>query len=569
MKSFCSIVDEAASELADKPLFVFPENRWSGGEILTYGDLGARSAAAARAIAERARPGDRALLLFPIGAAFWEAFVGCLSTSVIAVPLKIPNVNRSSEQLQAVCRDCAPSVVMTDEKTAELLSRRADKHPYLSQLPVITPDQWRSERFTFKYARPEGDGLALLQYTSGSTASPKGVQVSHSNLLANLAMIRDRMGLRMFEDSAVTWLPHYHDMGLVGSYLATLFTRNTTVCLPPDEFALQPARWLQLISDQKASICGGPDFAFRLCAEKITADQIAGIDLSSWRIAYIGSERIRAETLRRFTERFSPYGFRETAFFPCYGLGEATLMATGGPPEAAPVVRQLSSAALMSNRIEPPTSAEDCTSFVGCGQTFEGSEVVILDRETEQPLTDDRIGEVLLAGPSITHGYYNRDELNDELFRDLVIGSRPVRFLRTGDLGFLSNGELFITGRIKEIIIVRGRNISPEDIELLIGEAHGALQPGGAVAFAADRNGEESLVIAAELKRASVKMECIEPVVSAVRNRIVEAFGVNPAEILLLRPASIPRTSSGKLKRLAVRDSYLQGTLDPLAGGVS
>jgi acyl-CoA synthetase (AMP-forming)/AMP-acid ligase II len=569
IRSFCSILDAAASRLPRKPLFVFPENRWRGEETVTYGNLALRSAAAGRIIAECAAPGGRALLLLPAGGAFWEAFMGCLARRVIAVPLNIPNLNRSSDLLQQVCRDCVPSVLVTDERTAELLHRRADIHPLLSQLPVMTPDCWRGEGDAFDYLFPEGDGVAFLQYTSGSTANPKGVRVSHENLLANLAMIRDRMEIRASEDSGVTWLPHYHDMGLVGSYLTTLFTENTTVCLTPEDFVLRPARWLELISDSRASICGGPDFAFRLCVERVNDDQAANLDLSSWRVAYIGSESIRSETLAGFTEKFSPRGFRRTAFFPCYGLGEATLMVTGGPPEREPVIRRVSVAGLMAKRIQAAESNDDGTNLVGCGRTSEAARVVILDADSGLPLAEDMIGEVFVSGPAVTRGYYNRDDLNAALFRELSIDGNRDTFLQTGDLGFLSSGELFITGRTKEIIIVRGRNLSPEDIEHRIGDAHDALLPGGAVAFSADRNGEESLIVAAELKRSALKLDDFEEVVVAVRNRIVESFGINPAEILLLRPASIPRTSSGKPKRLVLRDCYLKGTMSGLVDEVA
>ncbi|MCA9160054.1 MAG: AMP-binding protein, partial [Planctomycetales bacterium] len=286
-------------------MFVFPESRWRSAESLSYRELASRCGAAARTIAEHANPGERALLLFPTGVAFWEAFMGCLAARVAAVPLNTPNLNRSNEHLQDVCKDCTPSVLITNPKTADVLSSQADKHPNLSQLPVITPEQWRSKQCEFAFERPTGDAIALLQYTSGSTASPKGVRVSHGNLLANMEMIRDRMGIRMFEDTGVTWLPHYHDMGLVGSYLATLFTKNTSWCLQPEEFVLQPERWLQLISEQRASICGGPDFGYRLCVDKIKEDQLLGIDLSSWRVAFVGSERIRPETIQGFTEKFA------------------------------------------------------------------------------------------------------------------------------------------------------------------------------------------------------------------------------------------------------------------------
>ena len=230
MKSICSIVGEAVDEIPNKPLFVFPESRWRSQEILTYGQLASRSSAAARTISECASPGQRALVLFPTGAAFWESFFGCLACGVIAVPLNIPNLNRSINQLQELCHDCTPSVLMTDEKTAELLRQRSDQHPDLSRLPLITPDQWRGLSGAFDFERPNKDCIAILQYTSGSTSSPKGVQISHSNLLTNLEMIRDRMGIRMYDEgTGVTWLPHYHDMGLVGSYLETLYTKNTTL----------------------------------------------------------------------------------------------------------------------------------------------------------------------------------------------------------------------------------------------------------------------------------------------------------------------------------------------------
>jgi acyl-CoA synthetase (AMP-forming)/AMP-acid ligase II len=404
--------------------------------------------------------------------------------------------------------------------------------------------------------------VAFLQYTSGSTARPKGICISHSNLIANLTMIRDRMGIQTGEDFGVTWLPHYHDMGLVGSYLTTMFTRNTTWCLQPEDFALQPSRWLQLISEHHAGVCGSPDFAYRLCIEKTTDQQAAELDLSSWRVAYIGAERIRPDTLREFAEKFGPSGFRLSAFFPCYGLGETTLLACGGPPEAAPVLREVSTSALARGLIQSAVSDDDRTGLVGSGQTFEGSNIVIVDSKSGQRCGDDVIGEIFVSGPSVTCGYFQREDLNRQLFRDMVTGGVPGRYLQTGDLGFLSDGQLFITGRTREIIIIRGRNLSPEDIEERTGTAHQALQPGATVAFSFERNGQESLVIASELRRSEAKLENPEPVFEAIRQAAVAGSGVNPSDILLMRPASIPRTSSGKLKRLEVRGNYQNNTID-------
>lgn len=563
MKSFCSILAQAAAEIPDKPLFAFPENRWRGGDKLTYSDLALRSGAASQTILEHARSGQRALLLFPTGAAFWEAFMGCLASGVMAVPLNIPNLNRGQDQLQEICQDCTPSVLMTDEKTAEVLRRRADQHPHLGRLPVITPDQWRAHPRAFNHAQPPGDGVAFLQYTSGSTARPKGVQVSHGNLLANLEMIRDQMGIRMYDEGiGVTWLPHYHDMGLVGSYLTTLFTKNTTLCLQPEEFVLQPARWLQLMSEHRTPIGGGPDFAYRLCVEKIQDDQLEGIDLSAWRVAFVGAERIRPATLHNFAEKFSSRGFRSSAFFPCYGLGEATLLVTGGPRDSLPVVRQVSSSALTANRIEPPSDASDSIDLASCGQTFSGSRIAIVDSKNRQLLQDEKIGEVCVSGPSVTRGYFQRQNLNEQLFCDMLIDGQNEKLLLTGDLGFRSKSHLFITGRSKELIVVRGRNFYPEDIEQRICDSHPALLPDGAIAFSVELGGQESLVVAVELQRSAVRMESYEPVITAIRHSIVEVFAISPAEILLFRPATIPRTSSGKPRRMALRESYSSGAFE-------
>ncbi|MCA9008154.1 MAG: fatty acyl-AMP ligase [Planctomycetaceae bacterium] len=565
MQTICSVLKDAAAELPEKPLFIFPETRWCGEEVLTYSGLVQKSAQASRAISACADRGERALLLFPAGAAFWEAFMGCLACGVVAVPLNIPNINRPSAPLQEVCKDCSPSVLLTDDKTAELLTRRADKHPWFSQLAVITPDHWRAETGQSAFDSLTLNRPAFLQYTSGSTASPRGVQISHANLLANLEMIRDSMRIRVNEDTGVTWLPHYHDMGLVGGYLETLFTKNTTLCLPPEDFALRPARWLELISESRASVCGGPGFAYRMCVEKISQDQLAGLDLSSWRVAYVGAERIRPETLLRFNEKFQPAGFQESSFFPCYGLGEATLLVTGGPAGEPPQIRRVSAAALMHHRIAAPGSADDGISLCSSGQTVSGTDVVILNTVDSTILPDEMIGEIFLSGPSLTDGYFNRHDLNQELFRELTIAGRTQRYLQTGDLGFLANGQLFITGRTKEIIIVRGRNLYPEDIEQQVSAAHPALTSAGVVAFSVDSDGEESLVVAVEMPRAATDMESPENVIAAIRQCIAAGSGVNPKAILLLPPFSIPRTSSGKPRRLMIRASYLQGSLNCVA----
>lgn len=563
MRLLTDILEDAANEMGERPLFVFPETRWSREDVLSFQDLATRSAQAASVLSAEVCAGDRAILLFPTGTTFWEAFMGCLRSNVIAVPAHIPSSSRNGESLEQICRDCRPSVVLTDSTTAAMFRKRADIYPSLNQIRVLEPEQWRNHPSLSMSGRVDAYKTAFLQYTSGSTARPKGIQISHDNLITNLEMIRKEMGLRSGADVGVTWLPHYHDMGMVGSYLATLYTNNTTWALPPEAFILQPAVWLQCISRHHANICGGPDFAYRLCVEKMTEDQCAELDLSSWRVAYVGAERVRAETLRRFAERFSRHGFRQSAYFPCYGLGEATLMATGGPSQAGAVTQKISSSALSRNRIHPPESPNDATELVGCGRIFEGSDVVIREVDSEEILPRDTVGEICISGLSVCQGYFQRADLNAEAFVQLQIDGVQRRFLRTGDLGFLSDGQLFVTGRIKEVIIIRGKNFSPEDIEEATIAAHSAVKSGGAVAFSVDSDGIESLIIAAELERTSLKDLAFDEVVIAIRNRVVEVFGINATDIVLLRPATIPRTSSGKLRRVEVRESYMNGTLAP------
>ncbi len=562
MTTLCTEFYETASELPDRSLFEFPAARWKAEESLTYGALALHSAAVAAVLSDFATRGDRALLLFPTGSAFWEAFMGCLTAGVIAVPLHVPNLNRESEQLAGVCQDCNPAVLLADENVAEMLEKRKDQHTYLRNTTVITPQQWRSQSGRPNCVVSPND-IAFLQYTSGSTSRPKGVQVSHANLLANLRLIRSRMQIDSAKDRAVTWLPHYHDMGLVGSYLGAMFSKLTSWCIPPEEFVLKPLRFLQLISEHSASICGGPDFSYRHCVEKISDDDLLGLDLSSWRVAFVGAEKIRANTLDRFAEKFSMCGFRRKAFFPCYGLGEATLMATGGPVDAEPAFKPVSTTGLLQQQIACPKSPADRTRLVGSGQTFQGSSVKIIGPDGK-PLPDDHIGEICLAGPSVTRGYFGRTDHNDELFINLKIDGHAQRYLRTGDLGFLTAGELFITGRNSELIIVRGKNLHPEDIEECACAANPMIAPGGALVFSIDNDGQEELIVAAEIRRAFIRDAPFEMIVSEIRQAVNLSFGVNPAEILLLRPATLPKTTSGKLRRLPFRQLYLDGEIKVL-----
>jgi acyl-CoA synthetase (AMP-forming)/AMP-acid ligase II len=564
MISLFSVLDDAAAAVPDKPLFIFPPTRTRGELSVSYRELAERSEAAGRKLSQVAKPGECALLLFPAGPDFWSTFFGCLRRGIIAIPLHVPNINRPNEMLQNVCEDCRPAMIVTDQGTADLLNRRAERHPYLNGIPVVTPEDWETyqadtiPRMTFSAA----SSPALIQYTSGSTSRPRGVQISHENLIANLKTICRQMEIRVNEDCGVTWLPHYHDMGLVGGCLTTLYSRNTTLCLPPEEFAVSPLRWLELISATRATVCGGPNFAYQLCADKVTDEQASELDLSSWRVAYVGAERIRPETMDHFCGKFSPAGFQRNAFFPCYGLGEATLFVTGGPVSAAPQISEVSAAALVRNQIADPEHSGDVARLCGSGSVIDDSVVAVVSADTNEPLDDEHIGEIYIAGDSVTKGYWGNTNENEGLFRSIRLKNATHRMLRTGDLGFLAGGELFITGRAKELIIIRGRNLYPEDLEHQVRNSHESLIQGAVAAFAVDRDGQEMLVIVAEISRTAVNLlSDPEPIVAAIRQRIVEHFGVNPLEIRLVRPATIPHTTSGKPRRLKVREAWLNGEL--------
>ncbi|MFO0427242.1 MAG: fatty acyl-AMP ligase [Planctomyces sp.] len=560
MSSICSVLEDAASALPEKPLFVFPETRTRQALQLTYSQLAQKSIEAARAIAEAAEPGDRALLLFPTGPDFWAAFFGCLRQGIISVPLHTPNINRPSEVLQNVCNDCSPTLLITDETTAELLHRRRERHPYLNGIQVIVPEFRNNMGTSFRMTAVDASSFpALIQYTSGSTSRPRGVTISHDNLISNLRVISRQMEIRTDEDRGVTWLPHYHDMGLVGGYLATLYSRNTTLCLPPEEFAIRPARWLELISASRATVCGGPNFAYQLCADRVSDEDASRLDLSSWRVAYVGAERIRPEAIDRFTEKFSRAGFRRRAFFPCYGLAEATLMVTGGPASATPRTREVSTEGLRNHQVARPSCDSDITRICGSGRLIDGTAVVVISAESKGMLPDDEIGEVCISGPSVTDGYW-RDLGDNRSFREVLRNGTQQRMLLTGDLGFLNEGELFITGRLKELIQIRGRNLYPEDIELQVRNAHPSVSQGAAVAFSVEDDRQEKLVIVTELNRSEVNQSgSSDAIVTAIRQRITECFGVSPFAILLARPGRIPHTSSGKPRRMLVREAWLRG----------
>lgn len=538
---------------------------------LTYGELDREARAIGRMLQSMGLSGERALLLYPPGLEYIAAFFGCLYAGVVAVPAYPPDpmrLARTLPRLQTIVADAHATVALTNDMIYSMAQYIVADAPDLQKLAWRTtssiadggediaegldPAEWQDPQ-----ARPED--LAFLQYTSGSTGTPRGVMLSHGNLMHNLAHISKAFGVR--EGSrAVVWLPPYHDMGLIGGILEPLYGSVEIMLMSPMDFLQRPARWLEAIARFKADVCGGPNFAYDLCVRKTTPEQRAALDLSSLELAFVGAEPVRYDTLVRFSEAFADSGFRMEAFYPCYGLAEATLLVSGGAKATAPVVRRKGAADGGGNGTAQAT-------MVGCGQSLSDQQILIVDPTSLTRCPEGEEGEIWVSGRSVAQGYWNRQEETAQIFGARLKDTGAGPFLRTGDLGVLHNGELFITGRLKDMIILDGRNHYPQDIELTVEQSHPALQPSACAAFSIDEGGSERLVVAAEVNRRWQPMKTNgggrgDEIVKAIRKSVSENHQVRVHAVALLRAGTIPKTSSGKIQRHACRAGYLAAALD-------
>lgn len=555
-----------------------PENRaytfLIDGEVegahLTYGELDLRARAIAAALQQRVERGSRAMLVYPGDLEFTVAYFGCLYAGVIAVPTYPPQTRtkRSLAKLRSIMNDVQPSVVLTTSSLSSMVESLFAQAHELRGIPLITTDDIANDLAeAWRDPVVDSNTLAFLQYTSGSTGMPKGVMLTHGNLLHNLTLIHRYFGITS-RDRGATWLPPYHDMGLIGMILGTVFVGVESTIMSPVAFLQRPIRWLQAISNTRATISGGPNFAYDLCVRKITSEQKATLDLSSWTIAVNGAEPVRPETLERFVEAFAPCGFRREAFYPCYGLAEASLIVAGGQCDAPPIIKTFQAVPLAQNRVVPvPVGAEisleneGLRTLVGAGQAPASQKIVIVDPESLTPCQPDQVGEIWVSGPSIAQGYWQKPAETEHTFRAYLPNSAEGPFMRTGDLGFLQDGELFVTGRLKDLIIIRGRNHYPQDIELTVEQAHRALRSGCGVAFSVDEAGEERLVIVYEVERQYRNLN-VDEVVGAIRQAVAEHHELQVYAVVLIKMSSILKTSSGKLQRRATREAFLARNLD-------
>ena len=571
--TFVDLLRWRATQQPARRAYTFLRDGESDEVHLTYRELDRLARAIGALLQAQDMPGQRALLLYPPGLEYIATFLGCLYAGVIAVPVYPPNpawLDRTLPRLRSIVLDARPAVVLTTTPIQSLSGALAAHDPAFQPLRWLATDLLMDDQVgDWRDPEVQSDTLAFLQYTSGSTATPKGVMVSHGNLLQNEALIQ--RAFELTEDSLVVgWLPLYHDMGLIGNVLQPLYTGFPCVLMSPVDFLQHPFRWLQAISRYRATVSGGPNFAYDLCASKITPEQRATLDLRSWSVAFNGAEPIRSETLERFAATFAACGFRAEALFPCYGLAEATLFVSGGPKSAPPAVYAVHGAALEQNQIVPANAGDSgARTLIGCGQTWPDQQIAIVDPERLTRCAPDQVGEIWVAGPSVARGYWNQPEATEHTFQAYLADTGEGPFLRTGDTGFLvadgqaEKGELIITGRIKDMILMDGRNLYPQDIELAVEQSHPAIRPGCCAAFSVDISGQERLIVVAEVDRRYrqeaqpgapvVSVASLDPqeVYRAIRRAVTAAHDVQTHDIVLLKTGSIPKTSSGKLQRHA------------------
>ena len=560
-----TLVDALQRRAAIDParvLYTYLEDGETLERSLTAAALDAEARAIGRTLAKLAAPGTRVILLFEDGLDTIKGLFGCLAAGLVAVSGIHPAAPRSTERLLGILRDSQATVVLGQARVLAEFQRGLDEVLDDFDLRWVAIDTIKprpADRWTGTPAA--NGGLALIQYTSGSTRDPRGVTLTHRNLLHNLQGQIDAFGYA-FGDTGVSWLPFSHDMGMIGCVLMAVFGGGRCVLLSPSHFVEDPSRWLRAISRYRATISGGPNFAYDLCARRAETMDLAALDLSCWKVAVSGAEPVRADVLRRFVEAFDRTGFRAEALRPSYGLAEATLLVTCGDRMTPLNTRRLDQAALQANRVvplDPLTEAaapRDGVELVGCGRPLPDQSLAIVDPVALSRLAPGAIGEIWVAGPSISAGYWERPDDNLAYFSgDLGDGLGP--YLRTGDLGFALDGDLFITGRLRDLLVVRGKNYYPQDLEHTAEASHVAIRPGCSACFLQDDGNE--LVIVSELLRATPTE--VPEVAATIRAAVTRDHGLSPARIVLVGWGAVLKTPSGKVQRQQTRSAYADGQL--------
>ena len=562
MDSLVELLRARCAAAPESPLYCFVDYARDEmrSESVSVGELDARARALAAVLQASALPGDRALILAAPGAPYVVAFFACLYAGVVAVPAYLAPVSHLARRVRGVLLDCTPALVLADAQGIGSRDAICAEAPGLASCRWVAVErQGVGLEHLWKEHSPRAEDVAYLQYTSGSTGNPRGVIISHANVLSNLASLEEHTA-RGPGDRLVTWLPPYHDMGLVGHLLSPLYSGYHATVMSPFAFAQEPSRWLREATRQRATYIGAPNFAYELCVKKVSERERAELDLSSVELALCAAEPIRAVTLERFADRFGGCGFRREAFFTGYGLAEATLMVSAAQGYGPPPVLALAREGLAHGRVVDAASAHEAVRLVGSGKVSRSHEVLIVDPHSRRPCGADEIGEVWVRGASVAQGYWRRPDPSRETFQAELAGDARdgKTFLRTGDLGFLREGELYICGRIKDLLVVHGANHYPQDIEASVDACHPALRTGCGAAFAVEVGGEERLVIAQELRSGTANLE---QVYQRICRSVRADHGLPVHAVALIEPGGLPKSTSGKIARQPAKRAFLEQSL--------
>ena len=562
-QSFVALTRERAAQRGDAVAYTFLLDNDGRETNLTYAELDRQARTVAARLQQELQPGDRAILVYPTGPEFIAAFLGCLYARVIAVPVPEPFTDRHFARIKNVLADAQTRHVLTTGRFLTAVNQRFADNPDIQALrwlatDAVDPtlaDAWRQPALA-------SDDIAFLQYTSGSTAAPKGVIITHGNLLANSEMLRQIYQSHQ-ESVFVSWLPLFHDLGLVSKMMQTLYVGCRCILMSPLAFLQKPVRWLQAISHYRGEISGAPDFAYAVAARKVTAAQKETLDLSCWRIAFNGAEPVRAATLDQFAAAFQECGFRRQALTTAFGMAEATLFIAAGPLNQDPIYYQLDAAAFGQNRVVPARDDETAITAVACGRfDWLDQQLKIVNPDTLNECAPDEVGEIWLAGSHIAQGYWHNPTATETTFQAYTADTNAGPFMRTGDLGFVHEGQIYIGGRIKDLIIVDGQNHYPQDIEFTVENAHPLVRNGCTAAFSIDRDGQERLVVVAELRSPDNPAAWdIAAVTQELQRAVSREHGIPLYDVAYIKPSAIHKTSSGKIQRRACRADYLGGRL--------
>ena len=530
----------------------------------TFAELAQQVREIAQNLRQFASPGDRAILMGSFGIDYLQVFLACLHEGVIAVPAYPPRRNRKDMRLEAIVNDCRPAIAICDEAILDTVS---EQFPKIRVATIRSLNANSSGDDSVATSPVAPDSTAYLQYTSGSTAAPKGVMISHRNLLENSQAIQRAFG-NTRQSVGVLWLPMFHDMGLV-SGLQTLFVGYRNILIPTNSFVSKPAIWLRAISKYRGTVSGGPNFAYQHCVDRFRESDRETLDLTSWKVAYNGAEPIRSSTLDQFVERFQESGFRRESFLPCYGLAESTLFVAGGPHDVQARQLYVSRRTLgLGQTVTVGDELDDTVKLVGSGRPDSESDLLIVDPITRTVLNDRQVGEIWVRSPSIAQGYWKDAESTQADFHSRIEGPSDQDYLHTGDLGFLDDGELYITGRYKDLIIVNGRNVYPQDIEQEFETRLSDVAPNGTAAFGIEQDGQESVVVIAEASRQRYReardgrLDGLACEIDEFRQSIWNSMNLHIWEIAFIRPGTFPRTTSGKVQRSTCRHAFLTGQFE-------